>query len=147
MATGNGVCVHIVYVHRAISCTGPRGQTGTKPYKNYTEIIGKSCNFSAVAMFGPTQGGCMPLVQPLWGCRGMTAQYPCDFMVTARAASGNLAIAVRGPCDCPKSLQSTYDLFCHLKSCVFCTISTRPPRGAHAGIVQCHLRHVYGLRA
>ena len=24
--------------------------------------------------------------------------------------------------------------------------SVRPPRGAHAGIVRCHLRHVYGLR-
>ena len=45
----------------------------------------------------------------------------------------NLAIAVRGPCDCPKSLQFTYDFFCHLKSCVFCTISAHiravPVRG------------------
>ena len=33
------------------------------------------------------------------------------------------------------------------KSYVCCTISARPPGDARAGIVQCHLRHVYGLRA
>ena len=44
-------------------------------------------------------------------------------------------------------LSSTSPINIHLKSYVFCPISARPSRGAHDGIVQCHLRHVYGLRA
>ena len=83
MATGYGICVHIVYGHRAISSTGPRGQPGVNPYRDCAEIVRKSCNVSAVAVQSP---------QPPHGNR------------------------------------------------------TEPVRGI-VGIVQCHLRHVYGLRA
>ena len=46
------------------------------------------------------------IVRSLHGSHGkMTVQYPCDFTDTARAASGNLAIAVRGPCECTIALR------------------------------------------
>ena len=83
MATGYGICVHIVYGHRVISSTGPRGQLGINPYRDCAEIVRKSCNVSAVAVCSP---------QPPHGNR------------------------------------------------------TEPVRGLFA-IVQCHLRHVYGLRS
>ena len=44
MATGYGVCVCIVYEHRAISCTGLRRRTGSKPYRDRAEIVRKSCS-------------------------------------------------------------------------------------------------------
>ena len=44
------ICVHIVYGHRAISSTGPRGQPGVNPYRDCGEIVRKSCNVSAVAV-------------------------------------------------------------------------------------------------
>ena len=46
---GYGVCVHIVYEHRALSCTGFRRQTEAKPYGDYAEIVGKSCCHRAVS--------------------------------------------------------------------------------------------------
>ena len=68
MATGYGVCVHIVYEHRAISRTGPRGQAGAKPYRGCAEIVRKSCNFSAVAVQSP---------QPPDGNRTEPVRLPC----------------------------------------------------------------------
>ena len=53
VATGYGVCVHIVYGHCAISSTGPRGQPGVNPYRDSKDIVRKSCNVSAVAMQSP----------------------------------------------------------------------------------------------
>ena len=47
------LCVHIVYVHRAISSTGPRGQPGINPYRDCVEIVRKLCNVSAVAVQSP----------------------------------------------------------------------------------------------
>ena len=44
MATGYGICVHIVYGHRAISSTGPQGQPGVDPYRDCAEIVRKSCD-------------------------------------------------------------------------------------------------------
>ena len=49
MATGYGVCVHIVYEHREISSTGPRGQPGVNPYKDCVQIVRKSCSCRAVS--------------------------------------------------------------------------------------------------
>ena len=49
MAIGDGVCVHIVYEHRAISCTGFRRQIEAKPYGDRAEIVGKSCSHRAVS--------------------------------------------------------------------------------------------------
>ena len=89
MATGYGICVHIIYGHRAISSTGPRGnpgkirtETGRRLYRN----------------------------------RAMSVQLPCSLRILRTEI-------VRSPC------------------------GDRPSHGARAGIVQCHLRHVYGLRA
>ena len=53
MPTGYGICVHIVYGHRAISSTGPRGQPGVNPYRDCAEIVRKSCNVSEVAVQSP----------------------------------------------------------------------------------------------
>ena len=50
MATGYGICVHIVYGHHAFSSTWPRGQPGVNPYRDCAEIVRKSCNVSAVAV-------------------------------------------------------------------------------------------------
>ena len=50
---GYGICVHIVYGHRAISSMGPRGQPGVHPYRDCAEIVRKSCNVSAVAVQSP----------------------------------------------------------------------------------------------
>ena len=109
MATGYGVCVHIVYEHHAISCTGPRGQAGVNPYRGSAEIVRKSCNFSGVAVQSP---------QPPDGNHTEPGRLPCK----------GSAEMVRWP-------------WRHLPF-----LSVRPPRGARAGIVRCHLRHVYGLR-
>ena len=49
----HNLCVHIVYGHRAISSTGPRGQPGVNPYRDCAEIVPKSCNVSAVAVQSP----------------------------------------------------------------------------------------------
>ena len=74
------------------------------------------------------------IVRSLHGSHGkMTVQYPCDFTGTARAASGNLAIAVRGPCECTIALRFFFCPHVHQKSCVGCTITlgqrTMPVRG------------------
>ena len=61
MATGYGVCVHIVYGHRAISSTGPWGQPGINPYRDCAEIVRKSCNVSAG--IGPSHGARAGIVQ------------------------------------------------------------------------------------
>ena len=55
MATGDGLCVHIVYEHRTISCTWAldRGQVGVNPYRGCAEIEQKSCNLSGVAVQSP----------------------------------------------------------------------------------------------
>ena len=50
---GYGICVHIVYGHRVISSTGPRGQPGVNAYRDCAEIVQKSCNVSAVAVQSP----------------------------------------------------------------------------------------------
>ena len=47
---GYGGCVHIVYEHRATSCTDPWGQAGVNPYTGCAEIARKSCNLSAGAV-------------------------------------------------------------------------------------------------
>ena len=44
---------YVYYEHRAISCTGPRGQAGVNPYRKCAEIVRKSCNVSAVAVQSP----------------------------------------------------------------------------------------------
>ena len=74
-----------------ISSMGPRGQPGEIPYRDWAEIVRKSCNVSAVAVQSP---------HPPHGNR-------------TESRAGDRPFA-------------------------------RWPR---AGIVQCHLRHVYGLRA
>ena len=51
--TGYGICVHIVYGHRAISSAGPRGQPGVNPYRDCAEIVRILCNVSAVAVQSP----------------------------------------------------------------------------------------------
>ena len=53
MATGYGICVHIVYGHRAIYSPGPRGQPRANPYRDYAEIVRKLCNVSTVAVQSP----------------------------------------------------------------------------------------------
>ena len=68
MSPGYGVCVHIVYEHRAISCTGPRGQAGVNPYRGCAEIVRKSCNLSGVAVQAP---------QPPDGNRTEPVRFPC----------------------------------------------------------------------
>ena len=87
--TGYGICVHIVFGHRAISSKGPRRQPGVNPYRDCAEIVRKSCNVITVAVQSP---------QP---------------------PHGNRTEPVRGSAS----------------------------HGARAGIVQCNLRHVYGLRS
>ena len=46
-------CVHIIYGHRAICSTGPRGQPGINPWRDCAEIVRKSCNVSAVSVQSP----------------------------------------------------------------------------------------------
>ena len=85
-ATGYGVCVYIIYEHRAISCIGPRGQTGTHPYRGCSEIVRKSCNFSAtpVQSLQPPHGNCTELVQlPCGGC-AEKARRPCSLRAVFR---------------------------------------------------------------
>ena len=61
---GYGICVHIVYGHRAFSSTGPREQPGVNPYRDCAEIVRKSCNVSAVAVQSrPSHGACAGIVQ------------------------------------------------------------------------------------
>ena len=67
MATGYGVCFHIVYEHRAISCMGNRGQVGPMPYGGCFEIVRKSCDFSAVVVHSQ---------QPPHGNRTEPEQFP-----------------------------------------------------------------------
>ena len=86
---GYGRCVHIVYGHRAISSTGPRGQPGVNPYRDCAGIVRKLCNVR----------------QLLSILRSLRTEI------------------VRSPC------------------------RDRPTHGARAGIVQCHLQHVYALRS
>ena len=44
----------------------------------------------------PSQGGRTVMVRSPWDCRKITVLYPCDYMGTAWAPCGNLAIAARG---------------------------------------------------
>ena len=67
----------------------------------------------------------------------------CDFFYgasgteTVRRLYGNLAMSVQLPC-------SLHSLRTEI---VRNPCGDQPSHGVHAGIVQCHLRHVYGLRA
>ena len=105
MATGYGVCVHIVYEHRAISCTGLREQTGVNPYRDCAEIVRRlPCSLASL--------------------QTVTVWSPCGFRAdAARRWCGDRRRHRAVPC-----------------------LSMRPPSGVRAGIVRCHLRHVYGLR-
>ena len=53
MATVYEVCVHIIYEHRAISCTGPWVQAGAEAvrisYSYRTEIVRYQCSYPAVS--------------------------------------------------------------------------------------------------
>ena len=66
---GYGICVHIVYGHRAISSTGPRGQPGVNP----SETVGR-----------------------LYGNRAMSVQLPCSLrsfrMEIVRSPCGDCAM-------------------------------------------------------
>ena len=103
---GYGVCVHIICEHRAISCTGPRGQARVNPYRGCAEIVQKLCNLSGVAVQS---------LQPPDGNRTEPVRLPC------RRCAEMHAVIVALPCRF---------LACALR----------------AGLVRCHLRHVYGLR-
>ena len=63
----------------------------------------------------------------------MTVRFPCDFTGTVRAASGNLAITVRGPHEYTIFLRFAFGPHVHQKSCDCCTITlghrTMPVRG------------------
>ena len=65
MATGYGLCVHIVHEHRAISSSGTRRQFDTKSYGGCADIVRKSCNFRAVVVQYPlpSQGSRTELVR------------------------------------------------------------------------------------
>ena len=74
MTTGYGVCVQIVYEHRGISCTGPRGQARVNPYRGCVEIVRKSCNLSGVAVQSPQppdDNRTEPVRLPCRGCAEM----------------------------------------------------------------------------
>ena len=71
MATGYGVCVHIVYEHRTISCMGPRGQAGVNPYRGCVEIVRKSCNLSGVAAQPPDRNRTEPVRLAPWRHRAI----------------------------------------------------------------------------
>ena len=71
--------------------------------------------------------------RPWCGCCKMTVRFPCDFTGTVRAASGNLAITVRGPHEYTIFLRFAFGPHVHQKSCDCCTITlchrTMPMRG------------------
>ena len=81
MATGCGVCVHINYEHRAISCTGPRGQARVNPSRGSAKIVRKSCNLSGVAVQSPQppDGNRAASVQRLRRDGAVTVVPPCHF--------------------------------------------------------------------
>ena len=60
--------VYIVYEHHAIFCKGFRRQTGTKPYGDRAEIVGKSCSHCAVSA-RKSYGGHAEMVRWLCNCR------------------------------------------------------------------------------
>ena len=94
-----------------------------------SHCVRASCDFSC----GPSGAGRGKTVQRLRGDCTEIVRIPCE-----------------GRAIVPRAVRFLFGPNVHLKSCVFCTISVRPPRGGRAGIVQhvqYHLRHVYGLRA
>ena len=92
MATGYNVCVHIVYEHRVISCTGPwGGRARVNPYRGCAEIVQKSCNLSAGAVQSP-QPPHRNRTEPMWHpCRGgdgaVTVQPPFRFLACGLRAA------------------------------------------------------------
>ena len=84
----------------------------------------------------------------LYGNRAISVQLPCSLHTEiVRSPCSFRAEAARRWCGDHAAAVPFFGPNVHLKSCIFCTISAWPPRGARAGIVQCHLRHVYGIRA
>ena len=77
----------------------------------------------------------------------MTAQYHGYCTGSEQQPCDSCAMAVRMPHESTISVRFFFAPMFTEKSYVCCTISARPPGDARAGIVQCHLRHVYGLRA
>lgn len=64
--------------------------------------------YTDLNIFCPSQGRYTTMKKLQLGCSGVAVRYSCNFTVTVRAASNNLVITVRGPCDCPTTVQS-YD--------------------------------------
>ena len=116
MATGYGVCVHIVYGHRAISSTGPRGQPGVNPYRDCAEIVRKLCNVSAVAVQS---------LQPPHG---------------TRAGIGLRTVPVRGLCNATYDMSTGYGLTIFFKFVKLLAKPIRRGRGAHESIQKSHSR-------
>ena len=95
-----------------------------------------SCHF----LYGPSGAGRDKSIQRLHGaCTEIVqSQYSCCAVTTASAQKLYRAHAA--------SVQASARRWCgdHAASMTF--VSMQPPRCARAGIVQCHLQHVYGLR-
>ena len=97
MATGYSVCVHIVYEHRAISCTGPRGAGRAKSVQRLrgdcTENVQSQCSCRAVtaASTQKSYGARAASVQRLRGDDAVTVAPPVPFF--ERAACRDCAMS------------------------------------------------------
>ena len=87
LATGYGVCVHIVYEHRAISCMSSWPQTGQSRMKAVRRSYGNRA---------------MPVRSP---------QIPHGNRTTLERARGDGVLTVRGPYDCINSPRFRYHPF------------------------------------
>ena len=77
--------------------------------------------------------GCAEIVRKSCNLSGVAVQSPQPVQT----------VIVRSPCG---SCAEVARRWCGDRGATVPFLSVRPPRGARAGIVRCHLRHVYGLR-
>ena len=100
---------YIVYEHRAISSTGPRGQPGVNPYRDCAEIVRKSCNVSAVAVQSP--------------------QPPHGNLTEPVRDRPSLTVPVRGLCNATYDMSTGYGLTIFFSK--FVKLLAKPNRRGH----------------
>ena len=117
MATGYGICVHIVYGHRAISSTGP-------PWATRGKSVQRLC------------GDCTEIVQCQCSCRAASARKSYG----ARAGIGLRMVPVRGLCNATYDMSTGYGPYDVFKFVKLLAKPNRRGRGARESVRKSYTR-------
>ena len=114
------------------SVLGIIGGYGLRLRRMCSHFLWASCDF----LYGPSGASRGKSIQRLRRDRAISVELPCSLRSLQ-------TVIVRSPCGFRAEAARRW---CGDRGATVPFFSVRPPRDARAGIVRCHLRHVYGLR-